>query len=418
MSDVVVEPMRETPVSHRVDVVVAGGGTAGVAAAVCAARMGLKVVVVERTAQAGGMVSHVTAWLNDFDTKGGFAREFLDYMTRAGLYERPYYIPYATVPWFDKALTEAGARPLFLAQVVAPIVEEGALRGVIVESKSGRRAILADAVIDATGDGDVAARAGADFEMGRPADGACQAATLSHLWIHYQGETLDTEPWRAVVRQAAEAAGGGFRLVYDHGRLRRMAGGLPAHLNGTPHALGYNPLDAESLSDMLIELRRQAMEYFDLMKRHAPGFASIACGPFSGIPGVRESRRIVCDDRMTVDRARSGVKTRDGLFTVTQSIDIHLCTPQDPPIRVERVKPYHMTYRALLPKGLENIGVAGRCIGGDHECLASYRIIADCFAMGEALAIACRLAKERKLTLRQIPAGDVAGEMRSRGYAE
>jgi len=75
-----------------------------------------------------------------------------------------------------------------------------------------------------------------------------------------------------------------------------------------------------------------------------------------------------------------------------------------------------VTHGALLSKGLENIGVAGRCIGGDHECLASYRIIADCFAMGEALAIARRLAEERRCSLRQVPAAGVAGEMRSREY--
>lgn len=418
MKPTLCEPSRETPVSHRADVVVAGGGTAGVSAAVCAARLGLKTVMVERTAQPGGMVTHVTSWLNDFDNKGGFPREFRDHVVGAGICQWPYCNLYAVVPWFDRILAEAGVRPLYLAQVVAPVVEDGVLRGVIVESKSGRHAVLADAVIDATGDGDIAARAGADFEIGRSADGACQAVSLSHLWLNYQGEGMDNEEWLATVRRAAEAAGNGFRLAYDHGRFKRFAGNNLAHLNGTPHATGYDPLDPDSLSDMLVALRRQAMEYFETMKNHAPGFESIACGPFSGIPGVRESRRIVCDDRMTVDRAMKGAKRPGGLFTVGQNIDIHMPTPQDPPIVVKKIKPYHMTYGAMLPKGLENIGVAGRCIGGDHECLASYRIIADCFAMGEALAIACRMAKERKCTLRQVPAADVAQEMRSLGYAQ
>jgi len=153
------------------------------------------------------------------------------------------------------------------------------------------------------------------------------------------------------------------------------------------------------------------------MKGRAEGFDEIACGPFSGIPGVRETRRIACDDHIGVERARSGETCPDGLFKVTQAIDIHKCLPDEPPIIVEKIKPYSITLGALLPRGLENIGVVGRCIGGDHEALASYRIVADCFAMGEALAIACKAAVDNGSTLRELSAASVADGMRARGYA-
>jgi len=152
------------------------------------------------------------------------------------------------------------------------------------------------------------------------------------------------------------------------------------------------------------------------MKGRAEGFDNVSCGPFSGIPGVRESRRIVCDDAITVDKARAGKTCSEGLFKVTQAIDIHKCLPDEPAIVVERIKPYSMTLGALLPRGLDNVGVAGRCIGGDHETLASYRIIADCFAMGEALAVACHEAIQNKSTLRELDATVVAARMGSRGY--
>jgi len=410
------EPSREIPISHEVDVVVAGGGVAGVAAAVCAARLGLSVVMVERTAQPGGMVTHVTSWLNDFDNKGGFAAEFRKHVVDSGICRWPYCNPFAVVPYFDGLLADAGVRTLYLAFVVAPILEDGVLQGVIVESKSGRHAIRARIVIDATGDGDVAALSGAGYRRGRERDGACQSVSLSHLWLNYQGGTLSNEDWKAAVSRAAAAAGNGFRLEYDHGRLAPLCGHIPAYWNGTPHVTGYDALDAESLSDMLAALRRQSMDYFETMRGRAPGFEEIACGPFSGIPGVRESRRIVCDDCITVDRARSGAQCPDGLFTVTQTIDIHKCLPDEPPISLERVKPYHITLGALLPRGLENLGVAGRCIGGDHEALASYRIIADCFAMGEALAIASHAAIQNKTTLRAVKPSLVSDAMRSRGY--
>lgn len=418
MPDTIREPAREIPVTHDVDVVIAGGGTAGIAAAVCAARMGLSVVMIERTAQPGGMVTHVTQWLNDFQNKGGFANEFLEHIEEAGDYRRPYYNPYAVVPLFDQMLADAGVRPLYLATVAGPIVEDSLMTGVIVESKSGRHAVRARYVIDASGDGDVAAAAGASFQVGRDSDGACQSISLSHLWLDYRGDALNREDWLKVVSAASRKAGRGFRLEYDQGRLRPMPGGIHAHLNGTPHVTGFDPLDAEGLSDLLIALRRQATEYFHTMRRYAPGFESIACGPFSGIPGIRESRRIDCDDTVTASWARNGHRAENGLFLVSQAIDIHKCVPEEPAIVVEKIPPYHITMGAMLPQGLENIAVAGRCIGGEHESLASYRIIADCFAMGEALAIACRLGIDRDMRLRDLPASDIAAEMQSRGYEQ
>jgi len=113
---------------------------------------------------------------------------------------------------------------------------------------------------------------------------------------------------------------------------------------------------------------------------------------------------------------RPGRQFEDGLFTVTQSIDIHRCQAGEPAIYVERIKPYHVPYRAMLPTGLENLLVAGRCIGGDHEALASYRIIAGCFAMGEAAAIAVAMAKDAGCGLREIETKDLVGEMVHRGY--
>ncbi|HOQ29536.1 MAG TPA: FAD-dependent oxidoreductase, partial [Armatimonadota bacterium] len=180
MGETIREPAREIPVTHEADVVVAGGGTAGVACAVCAARLGLSVIMVENTAQPGGMVTHVTQWTNDFDNKGGFAREFYEHLVENGILVRPYYNPFRVVPYLDSLLEEAGVLPLYLCRVAAPIVEDGDLQGVIVESKQGRHAIRARVVVDATGDGDVAAFAGASFEFGREGDGAIQSISLTH----------------------------------------------------------------------------------------------------------------------------------------------------------------------------------------------------------------------------------------------
>ncbi len=417
MPDVIHEPARETPVSHSVDLLVAGGGASGVAAAVTAARMGLSVVMAEFTAIPGGMITHVNRWFSrDFQNKGGFTRGFLDAITELGFCEWPYYNPFPLVPYFDNVLEASGVRPLYLTGVAAPVIEDGRLAGAIVESKSGRHAIRAGVVIDATGDGDLAARAGARFSMGRPGDGACQSMSISHMLMDYTGPVIDADSFTAMVREAARKAGNGFELPYDHWRIAPLVGTDHTVWHTIPHVTGADPLSAEGLFDALIALRRQAWDLFTTLKEHAEPFRDVAFGPLSGYPGVRESRRIVCDAEVTTEAVRSGLQVEHGLFKVVQSIDIHKPTEGEPSIVVERIEPYQIPYGALLPRGLENVMVIGRCIGGSHEAVSSYRVVPDCMAMGEAAAIAAKMAIDGKCTPREIAVGDLIGELVNRGY--
>ncbi len=413
------EPAREIPVSHEVDVVVAGGGASGAAAAVCAARSGLSVVMVEQTAIPGGMLTHVTSWLNDFENKGGFAREFIVHLREHGICQWPYQNPFRTVLYLDELVSDSGVRHLYLARVVAPMRDEsGQLGGVIVESKSGRHGIRAKVVIDATGDGDVAALAGASFAVGRETDGACQAISLSHLLTNYTGPELNNAEFLALIDRAAAAAGNGYRIPYARARVRPLVGTRQCIWNGSPHVCGYDPLDAESLSDAMVALRRQCRDFFSTLKEHTEEFVDIECGPIAGLPGVRESRRIFCDEAVNYAHMQDGCRRPGGLFLVSQSIDIHKCREEEPDIYIEKIKPYHIPYGALLPKGIENLLVVGRCIGGDHRALASYRIIADCFAMGEAAAIAARIAIDEGCPPRAVPAEQVVDGMARRGYEQ
>jgi hypothetical protein len=413
------EPARQTPVSHDVDVVVAGGGTAGTAAAVCAARLGLSVAMVEQTAIPGGMATHVTHWLSDFDNKGGFAKEFIAHLLEAGICKWPYHNLFQTTLYMDDLVHSSGVRHLYLARVVAPMLAgDGQLAGVVVESKSGRHAIRAKVVIDATGDGDVAAQSGAQFGIGRESDGACQSISLSHLLTNYTGPAMSNREFLDVLDQAAASAGNNYRIPYDRARVQTLVGTQQCIWNGTPHVCGHDPLDAESLSDALVALRTQCREFYETLKHHAAEFADIEFGPIAGLPGIRESRRILCDENVCYADAVEGKRRANGLFLVTQAIDIHKCREGEPDIYVEKIKPYHIPYGALLPKGIENLLVVGRCIGGDHQSLASYRIIADCFAMGEAAAIAARLGIEQGCPPRAIPAEKVAAEMARLGYIQ
>lgn len=409
----ILEPARKIPVTHEADLVVAGGGTAGVACAVCAARAGLKVVLIEQTAQAGGMASAVTHWLAlyDFAPKGGFAREFLTYMESHGIYRKPCYNRYRLVTWFDRLLVESGVTVLFLTRAVAPVQENGRVAGLIVESKRGRHAIRAKAVVDATGDGDVAALAGAKFEYGRPQDGRIQAASLSFTVGGFRHEILNLkDELLPALRQVRP----GYSLPYDAGNARAMTGAPDHWMMSVSHAF-CDPLDPESLSRGLIELRRQSEELMELLNQTPFGGGKLFGMDFSPLPGIRESRRIVCDANVADDDWAEGKFYDDGIITVCHNIDIHRCAEGEPAIIVEKVKPYQIRYGALLPRGLDGILVAGRCIGGSHKALASYRLISDCMAMGEAAALAAEQAVSRGIGLRQIDVAALRGELIARG---
>ncbi|MBR4663204.1 MAG: FAD-dependent oxidoreductase [Lentisphaeria bacterium] len=406
----ITEPAREIPVTHEADLVVAGCGTAGIACAVTAARAGLKVVLIEQSAQAGGMVTAVTQWLSDFDTKGGFAREFLTHLKESGFYRKPYYNRFSLVTWFDRLLVESGVKVLFLSRAAAPILEDGRLTGVIVESKRGRHAVRAKIVVDATGDGDVAALAGARFEFGRPSDGRIQASSLSFTVGGFRHEAVNLrEELLPAIRQVRPD----YSMPYDNGSARSMPG-APDHLMMSVSHAFCDPLDPESLSRGLIELRRQSEELLDLMNRTSFGGELFGLD-FSPLPGIRESRRIICDANVTDGDWAEGKFYEDGIVTVCHNIDIHRCAEGEPPIIVEKVKPYQIRYGALLPRGLDGILAVGRCIGGSHKALASYRLISDCMAMGEAAALAAEQAVSRGIGLRQIDVAALRGELIARG---
>jgi len=419
MTQSISEPARKTPVLLDVDVVICGGGTAGVAAAITAGRMGLSVAMVEQSAVPGGMVTHAIRWLTDFNNKGGFASEFRQQLVERGIANWPRYNCFAVIPYLDELLATAKVRHLYMSSVVAPIQDGNQLRGVIIESKGGRGAILAKVVIDATGDGDVAARAGAAHDVGRKEDGACQAVSLGHLIGNYRGpESLGKEPFRQAVRKAAELANPNYTIPYDNWHIKPVKGTPHMLYHLIPHVYDHDMLTAEGVSDALVALRRQATDFFETVRHNKDVFDEIEFGPFAAVPCIRETRRITCDTTITADDTHSGRRFDDGLFLVSYHVDIHKRAANEPSIQYKAVSPYHIPLGALLPRGLENIMVVGRCIGGEHESLASYRVIANCFAMGEAASITARLAIDGKCPPRAVARRTVINEMASRGYEQ
>ncbi len=425
MSEFIVEPEKKVKVLCQADVVVCGGGTAGVAAAICAGRLGLKVVMIENAAMPGGMITHCINAIQDVENKGGFVRELTTWLRQEGYAEtRPeiqvwfglrynrHYVP----QYFDRLLENAGVRPLYLARAIDVIKEDGQLRGVIVESKSRREAVLASIIIDATGDGDIAVQAGADYKIGREEDNACQAISLTMILQEWGGQYIPKDTFGDMLTKLEEKLNQPNLFTYKSMSSYPMA--ATKYTTGwASHVHGYNSLDADELSQALIELRRQAFETFVQVKNNIDQFKEANFGPMASIPGIRETRHIECDGMITIDDLLSGRKRSDGIFTVTQPIDIHQRTKQDPDITMNfNIKPYHVPYGALLPRGIDDFLVVGRCIGGDSDAAGSYRVAGDCLAMGEAAAIAASIALEKQCRVRSVPADMIANRMKELGY--
>ena len=180
------------------------------------------------------------------------------------------------------------------------------------------------------------------------------------------------------------------------------------------HDWECNVLNAESLSRSMMKLREQSIEIVKLIDQAYS--ANLEIGTFAPLPGVRESRRIICDAMVGTADYTEGKFYDDAIFTVRHNIDIHRCKDGEPAIIVTEVKPYQIRYGSLLPRGLNHLLVVGRCIGGSHEALASYRLLSDCMAMGEAAALAAKQAVTRNCALRGISIENIRQKMSEVGY--
>ena len=453
-----------TPVKEQVDVLVCGGGPAGCIAALAAARANLSVRLVEPFGFLGGVitaagVSGIGGWQHDLDGRpliSGLAEEIISaiylrsgndpaaleyiFSQRSG---RPDYRegglgcywlninPECCKIVLDEYMAKAGVKTLFMAQAVRPVMNGNRVIGVAVESKSGREIILARVVIDATGDGDIAARAGAPFAIGRPSDGACQPMSQIFLVdnctapdLHYDQNTDDPEPdplaknrYRAAValaRECGEITLNPNDILCAVTPLHQKSANL-CTVNFT-RVQKHSSIDAEQLSDALVQGRRQVAEGVNFMRKYVKGSSEASLAVMYPHIGIRESRRITGDYVLTGNDVRSGARFPDSIARGIYLLDIHNADESGKPSELIYLdQPYDIPYRSLLPLGVEGILTAGRCISGDHMALASYRIVSHCMATGEAAGTAAALSVNGSCTPRELDFRKLRTELAKNG---
>ncbi|MGN0833169.1 MAG: FAD-dependent oxidoreductase [Kiritimatiellia bacterium] len=419
------------------EVVVCGGGPAGVCAAVSAARQGAKVLLAERFGCLGGNLTlgHVSPILGKV-ARGTMAQE-LQHLLNAG-HERSERIETFNGPEehvdheeakgiLARLCADAGVGILLCSSVVDVLKTGDRVTGVVVDTPKGLRTITAKVVVDATGDGRVAMAAGAPVEMGRQGDGAVQPAT-----IEFEVEGLDE-------RRAITCWGETDPVKLPDGReYRRLCeeksrnGELPAtvtivrlhktfypgerSVNAT-QINGVDTLDPLALGKAEVELRDQISRCVTFLRRHVPGYENCRVKSSGGTLGVRETRRTIGDAIVTDDDVAEGRKYPDAIVhNVWFLVDIH--NPKgggQAEGYAHGAVPYDLRYGVFLPKGVEGLLTAGRCISGTHRAHASYRVMTPCMAMGEAVGVAAALSVRANRTPRQVPAAEIRAVLAARG---
>lgn len=446
--EMILEPAREIPVAQRVQVVVVGAGAGGYPAAIRAARHGAEVLLIERNPVVGGTgpMSFVTEFLS-CENISGILREVQQRLAAhdaAPAEFLPEYFNLAYDPEMLKLvildmLVEAGVNILLNTQVVDVIRDGDALEGVIIENKSGRQAILADVVIDASGDADVAARAGVamhpreapqpmmmlcrmggiDWE-GLQAHARANPDDFSKLWgtpahaldgaqyVHLTG-------WKSLVQRGKDEG----CLPGTFGHHISIFGATPANLR---RGIGYlyavqvlnrDPTDAADLTGAEIEGRRRARDFLPFVGR-IPGMEKAYLIDMAPQIGVRDSRRIVGDYTLDRDDIFDGATFEDEIALKVYRGPNMKNWVRHKPDGSEGGKGHEVSelpisvvvlgipYRCLLPAGIENLIVSGKTVSFDNEAHQRVRLMPECIAMGEAAGTAAALCVREGVSPRAV----------------
>ncbi|SDD69352.1 FAD dependent oxidoreductase [Paenibacillus sp. UNCCL117] len=445
------EPARRIPVVAEPDVLVVGGGPAGIGAAVAAARNGAKVLLIERYGFVGGnlTVAMVNPMFTFHDIQGkqvirGVAGELVDRLVAKTVspgHVTDLTFDNASMSPFDpegmklvlfELLEEAGVE-LMLHTTFADAYtdDQGRVTGVIVENKSGRQAIHPKLVIDCSADADVVARIGAPFVKGRESDGAMQPVTLFYrvagvdipglkAWMKANRQLLKDAPTDEEIDAQSALAFLGMKEIIkqamENGDYPKDAAPrilmyeLPQQGQFAVNCTRLQGIDGTNVADLTraeVETRKQAWAVTEFMKRHIGGFEQAYMLDTGVQVGVRETRHIVGDYTMTEDDVLSSRAFEDGIACGTFAIDIHPPEGEQQVFTGSGKAVYEIPYRSLLPQGVHNVLVAGRCISATHNAFGSVRVMATAMGIGQGAGTAGALAVKRGLTTREVDAGEV-----------
>jgi ribulose 1,5-bisphosphate synthetase/thiazole synthase len=420
--ETVVRPAREIPVRFDVDVAVVGGGSAGIAAAVSAAREGARTLLIERNGFLGGVMTATSLGgicglytLIDAEPVQmvyGFAEEVRQRLVARGATKGPLpWLKTASLPYdlysmkqvCDDLAHEPGLRTLLHARVTDVMPSDGQVRTLIIRTRADECAVNARVVIDASGDAEVCALAGAPFEYDR--------ATLQFPTAMFRMGGVDSavarQSGREHIRQRLEqAVADGLHLPRTTGGIYSVRDGI-VHLNITrvASADGSTPdiFDPIALTEAEFEGRRQATRYLEAFRRYVPGYQDAYILDSGSELGIRESRRIVGEQVVSDEDVTEERKFSDAIAKNCWPIEDHNADRSTRWVWLSPGGYSHIPYGALVPRAIDNVLVAGRCLSSSHDAQAALRVTANCFSMGQAAGVAAAFAAQNGGNVRQVP---------------
>lgn len=431
-----VEPSRKLPVFHRSDVLVVGGGPSGTAAAIAAARMGADVTLMERYNHLGGLstgglviwIDRMTDWEGNLVIRG-FAEELFDRLPKEAVFGPPrklwgskdsalqeYWFNRASafhgvVTWAptidpehlknlsqDLVLAE-GVKLVYHSNVSVPIVEDGAVRGVVFDSKEGRMALVAKVVVDATGDGDLFSRAGGEFDNDIDSGDIHHCVNTAWLW-----GGVDMERWLDFKAGQPEA----YAKFLEGGRAEvgmferpHVSWRSDIALFMGPRQSGFSAVDVEDMTEVEVRSRRAMTAHLAYYKKNAPGFANAYMIMSAPQLGVRHSRRLKGVSAVRRANWPNGSALADEVG-VSPSL-----SPQFPVISIP--------YGCLVPERLNGLLASGRHIACDANSHSFMREIPQCWQTGQAGGVAAALAVAGNVEPRNVNITELQKALKKQG---
>ncbi len=433
--DFYIEKEKKLPVIDEVDVLVLGGGPAGFGAAVSAGREGAKTMLIEQTADIGGvattgLMSHWTG-----KTQGGIYNEILEKTFNMHNKELSnemvldkVIIDHETLKTkMLEMLEEAGVAIRLYTFACDVIMEGNAVKGVIIEGKSGREVILAKIVIDCTGDGDIAAKAGAEYSMGREEDGLMQPMTLM---VQVSGVDLSKITYVCGFEESYQVPGGDIQqLARQH--IQAPAGHVLIYPSVFPNTVtlnmtnitGVDGTKSQDLTKAYIACRKQIPEILKFLKENVPGFENAYVLKTASQIGVRETRHFKGLKTLTKQDILAARIFEDWAVAKAHfNFDVHNITgagldETGCQKHFKQAKHYTIPYGCFVPVKIDNLLLAGRNISGTHMAHSNYRVMPICANMGQAVGIAAAICSSRDILPRVLDVKELQKRLMELGVA-